>query len=115
MKFKGESYLWNITDHDGWCVDLKGLRDVRLGELLNQDYEEDDRFLYSITLHHRDSSANMLKVVFYPLVKILDISSIYTNSGISMKFNSENIKQSENIIKMILEPNELEVFPKYKI
>jgi hypothetical protein len=127
MDFKGELYRWNITDHYGWDVNLQDLRDIRLGNLLNDHCEEDDKFLYHIILHDKDSSIDcdgiQLKktiLTFYPIEKRLKVKSyegivIPDVNGLYMNFKAENIKQCENIIEMILEPNNLVVFDKYKI
>jgi hypothetical protein len=114
MDFKGESYRWNITDQWGWEPKLQDLRDTRLGNLLNVDCEEDDKFLYTITLHDKDSSMDMTGLTFYPIEKRLQIKS-YDVNGLYMNFKAENIKQCEDVIEMILEPNNLEVFDKYKL
>jgi hypothetical protein len=112
MDFKGESYRWNITDQWGWEPNLQDMRDIRLGNLLNVDCEEDDNFLYTITLHHKDSSMDMTGLTFYPIEKRLKVKS-YDVNGLYMNFKADNIKECENIIEMILEPNNLVVFDKY--
>jgi hypothetical protein len=121
MDFKGELYRWHITDHYGCDVNLQDLRDIRLGNLLNDHCEEDDKFLYTIILHDKDSSIDcdgiQLKktiLTFYPIEKRLKVKSFDVN-GLYMNFKAENIKQCEIIIEMILEPNNLVVFDKYKI
>ena len=116
MDFKGKSYRWNITDHYGWDVNLQDMRDARLGNLLNVDCEEDDKFLYTITLHDKDSSMDMTILTFYPIEKRLKVKSNQIGvNGLYMNFKADNIKECENIIEMILEPNNLVVFDKYKL
>lgn len=119
MDFKGESYRWNITDHYGWDVNLQDMRDARLGKLLNENSDADDRFLFNIGLHDKDNSREMATATFYPKDKIIKINSFDpygTNiSGILVRFKAESIKQCEDVIEMILEPNNLEVFDKYKL
>ena len=119
MDYKGNLYNWNITDHYGWAVNLQDLRDIRLGKILNENSDVDDRFLFNIGLHDKDDSREMSTATFYPKDKIFKISSFDpygTNlSGILVKFKAESIQQCENILQFILEPNNLEVFNKYKI
>lgn len=99
----GRKYRFKITDKYGWDISKSVARDMRISNVLD---EQSDEVLYSLYLTRpgkMDSSTVWID---------LDKSELkISGDDIKIRFKCKSLIHAEEIIDMILEPNELKVAP----
>jgi hypothetical protein len=99
----GCKYRFKITDKYGWDISKSQARDMRLSSVLD---EQSDEVLYHVYLTRPGKMET--PIVYIDLNKgELKVSG----EDINIKFKCKSLIHAEEIIDMILEPNELEVAP----
>ena len=99
----GRKYRFKIVDEYGWDISKSQARDMRLSSVLD---EQSDGVLYHVYLTRPGKMET--SIVYIDLNKgELKVSG----DDIMVRFKCNSLIHAEEIIDMILEPNELKVAP----
>ncbi len=99
----GHKYRFKITDKYGWDISKSQARDMRISNVLDEQSSEVLYHLYLVRPGKMESP-----IVYIDLNKgELKVSG----DDIMVRFKCKSLIHAEEIIDMILEPNELEVAP----
>jgi hypothetical protein len=97
-----KKYRFKIVDKYGWDISKSQARDMRICSVLN---EQPDEVLYHLYL----SRPGMETATAY--IDLGKSELKIGGDGIEVRFKCKSLQEAENLIDMILEPNELEVAP----
>ncbi len=99
----GRKYRFKITDKYGWDISKSQARDMRLSSVLDEKSSEVLYHIYLVRPGKMDSSTAWLD---------LDKSELkISGDDIKIRFKCNSLIHAEEIIDMILEPNELKIAP----
>jgi hypothetical protein len=98
----GRKYRFKIVDKYGWDISKSQARDMRISSVLDENSDD--------TLHHMYlTRPGKMETAFVYID--LGKSELKIGDAINIKFKCNSLIHAEQIIDMILEPNELEVAP----
>ena len=99
----GRKYRFKITDKYGWDISKSVARDMRISNVLDEKSDEVLYHLYLVRPGKMESPTAWID---------LDKSELkISGEDIRIRFKCKSLIHAEEIIDMILEPNELEVAP----
>ena len=108
---------WEVTDKYGWAVEKDAIRDAKIDMIIgNTDYYDD--CVYNLCLSSKDH--DMYKVILDLSSKKFDFFTLGSiggeaNKELRISFKCDSFSRADELIKLIMEGNDLELTPISKI
>lgn len=100
----GKKWRFKITDKWGWDINKATCRDIKINNILNEENNE------NVLLHmYLTRPGKMEGAIVW--INLKDGIMTINGDNINVKFHCQSLDRAEELIELILQPNELEVAP----